>query len=115
MVSDHSGFLSNLQKCRPVKILRGGVGGATLIPGPNQQPYASQYLRVGYRCCCNGIQMVMVVPLPGSLSTVIVPPCASMAARVMVRPTPKPLLSPILLPLKNGSKIRGCSLGGMPI
>ena len=53
-----------------------------------------------------------VVPRPGTLSTVMVPPCSSMMLRHSDRPSPVP--SPAGFVVKNGSKMRERISGGMP-
>src|SRR5207249_1161837 len=53
-----------------------------------------------------------VAPSPGGLTTEIVPPCSCMIPYVMDRPRPVPL--PTSLVVKNGSKIRRPSPGGIP-
>src|SRR5207237_6267664 len=59
-----------------------------------------------------GSWMRKVAPSPGGLTTEIVPPCSLMIPYVMDRPRPVPL--PTSLVVKNGSKIRGSSPGGIP-
>ena len=52
-----------------------------------------------------GRRMMNVVPAPGALTTLIVPPCLStMTLWAMARPWPVPL--PTSLVVKNGSKMR---------
>src|SRR5205823_14461441 len=59
-----------------------------------------------------GRLMRNVAPSPGGLATEIVPPCSLMIPYVMDRPRPVPF--PTSLVVKNGSKIRGSSPGGIP-
>src|SRR6476619_2986868 len=60
----------------------------------------------------NGRHKVNVVPFPTSLSTRILPPCRSAMRRLTESPSPVP--SPSFFVVKNGSKIRGSTVGGMP-
>src|SRR5439155_11175273 len=59
-----------------------------------------------------GRWMRNVAPAPGWLTTEIVPPCSLMIPYVIERPRPVPL--PTSLVVKNGSKIRRSSPGGIP-
>src|SRR5207302_3355038 len=58
-----------------------------------------------------GSMTVKVVPLPGSLSTRMSPPCWRAISRLMVRPSPVPVPPP---PRKKGVNRRGRSAGEMP-
>src|SRR5262249_31602434 len=60
----------------------------------------------------SGRHKVNVVPFPTSLSTKILPPCRSAMPRLTESPNPVP--SPSLFVVKNGSKMRGSTAGGMP-
>src|SRR5687767_14915024 len=60
-----------------------------------------------------GRRMVNVVPAPGLLATLMVPPCLStMTLWAMARPWPVPL--PTSLVVKNGSKMRCWMCAGIP-
>src|SRR6266581_4589658 len=64
-------------------------------------------------CCGMGRRMAKVVPLPTSVSNVMIPPCLSATTEwAMARPWPVPL--PTGLVVKNGSKIRSRTFSGIP-
>ena len=54
-----------------------------------------------------------MLPLPGSLSTQMRPPCASTMPRAMARPSPVPRPA-VRCDCQNRSKTRGCSSSGIP-
>src|SRR5581483_7114568 len=62
-----------------------------------------------YAHCCSfvliGRSKENVLPLPGSLSTQILPPCASIKRRAMASPSPMPWESEVCCNLRNSLKI----------
>src|SRR5207302_4782139 len=60
-----------------------------------------------------GSRTVNRLPLPGSLATSIVPPCAWTIPRLTERPSPVPFTAGFVV--KNGSKIRARLASGMPV
>lgn len=80
-------------------------------------PDAVSATRSGSRCAVPvGIRTVKVVPVPGVLAAVIVPPCRVTSSRVMASPMPDPSVERARVPAMrwNRSNSRGSSSAGIP-
>src|SRR5262249_21704072 len=64
------------------------------------------------RACRVGTRIRTVVPAPGEVSSSIAPPCAVTTWWLIARPRPVP--PPTSLVVKNGSKTRSTTSGGIP-
>src|SRR4029078_6904301 len=106
-------------RCRSMDVVADGFQGVDdrqphegLLVDPEEGHPLHDTLYHNDRSLDNGRHKVNVVPFPTSLSTRILPPCRSAMPRLTESPSPVP--SPSLFPVKNGSKMRGSTVGGMP-